>query len=726
MLKIVQVNIWIILSSLLLLPVSLQAQERQQVSIEEVWQNYTFSSKSFGYVNWMNDGRFFSASEGRSINKIELATGKSVETLLPQATVPFSSYELNASEDKILLLSGRESIYRRSFKADYYLYDRNTQQTAAISKNGKQSYVTLSPDGKKAAFVRDNNLFVVSLEATGFVEKQITQDGKINEIINGSTDWVYEEEFGFAQAFFWSPDSKKIAFYRFDERRVAEYNMQLWEGLYPQDYRFKYPKAGEANALVQILVYDLGSNKTTAMHIGEEQDQYIPRVTWTKNAELLSIRRLNRLQNKLEILHAEVATGRSRVVYTEESKAYVDVEFAEELIYLDNGREMLLASERDGFKHLYLYDLNGKQLRQITKGNWEVRGVEGIDQKKGLVYFSSSAVSSTESHLFVVSIKGGTPRRLTQERGWHRINMSPDCSYFIDTYSNAATPPFTKLCRSQEGALVKVLEDNQALREKLQNYQISPKEFVTIALPENVQLNAWLIKPLNFDASKKYPLIMFVYGGPGSQQVKEEWNSSDFFWYQHLAAQGFMIACVDNRGTGGRGAAFRQATYAQLGKIETEDQIAAARYFGTQPYVDAARIGIWGWSYGGYMSSLCILKGAEVFKAAVAVAPVTSWRFYDTIYTERYLQRPQDNAQGYDANSPLQHADKLKGKYLLIHGTGDDNVHFQNAVAFQNALIKAGKQFESFYYPNRNHGIAGGNTRLHLYRLMTDFWKRNL
>ena len=535
MLKIVQVNIWMILSALLLLSASLQAQERRQVSIEEVWQNYAFAPKSFGYVNWMNDGRFFSASEGRSINKIELATGKSIETLLPQATVPFSSYELNASEDKILLLSGRESIYRRSFKADYYLYDRNTQQTAAISKAGKQSYVTLSPDGKKAAFVRDNNLFVVSLEATGFVEKQITQDGKINEIINGSTDWVYEEEFGFAQAFFWSPDSKKIAFYRFDERRVAEYNMQLWEGLYPQDYRFKYPKAGEANALVQILVHDLGSNKTTAMQIGEEQDQYIPRVTWTKNAELLSIRRLNRLQNKLEILHAEVSTGRSRVVYTEESKAYVDVEFAEELIYLDNGREMLLASERDGFKHLYLYDLNGKLLRQITKGNWEVRSVEGIDQKKGLVYFSSSAVSSTESHLFVASLKGGAPRRLTQERGWHRINMSPDCSYFIDTYSNAAKPPLTKLCRSQEGALVKVLEDNQALRDKLQNYQISPKEFVSIALPENVQLNAWLIKPLNFDVSKKYPLIMFVYGGPGSQQVKEEWNSSDFFWYQQAS-----------------------------------------------------------------------------------------------------------------------------------------------------------------------------------------------
>jgi len=708
------------------MPAFLQAQERRQVSIEEVWQSYTFSPKSFGYVNWMNDGRFFSASEGRSIKKIELATGKSIETLLQESTVPFSSYELNASEDKILLLSGRESIYRRSFKADYYLYDRNTKQTAAISKAGKQSYVTLSPDGKKAAFVRDNNLFVVYLEATGFVEKQITQDGKINEIINGSTDWVYEEEFGFAQAFFWSPDSKKIAFYRFDERRVAEYNMQLWEGLYPQDYRFKYPKAGEANALVQILVHDLESSQSTAMQIGEEQDQYIPRITRTKNANLLSIRRLNRLQNKLEILHAEVATGRSRVVYTEESKAYVDVEFAEELLYLDNGREMLLASERDGFKHLYLYDLNGKQLRQITKGNWEVRGVEGIDQKKGLVYFSSSAVSPTESHLFVVSLKGGAPRRLTQERGWHRINMSPDCSYFIDTYSNAATPPLTKLCRSQEGALVKVLEDNQALRDKLQNYQISPKEFVSIALPENVALNAWLIKPLNFDASKKYPLIMFVYGGPGSQQVKEEWNSSDFFWYQHLAAQGFMIACVDNRGTGGRGAAFRQATYAQLGKLETEDQIAAARYFGAQAYIDAARIGIWGWSYGGYMSSLCILKGAEVFKAAVAVAPVTSWRFYDTIYTERYLQRPQDNAQGYDANSPLQHADKLKGKYLLIHGTGDDNVHFQNAVALQNALIKAGKQFESFYYPNRNHGIAGGNTRLHLYRLMTDFWKRNL
>ncbi|MGD1840794.1 MAG: S9 family peptidase [Thermonemataceae bacterium] len=586
------------------------------------------------------------------------------------------------------------------------------------------SYVTFSPDGQQVAYVRDNNLFLMNLKDQQ--EITITKDGKLNEIINGSTDWVYEEEFGFAKAFFWSSDSKKVAYYRFDESAVKEYNMQVWDALYPTDYRFKYPKAGEENASVEIWVYDITTKNSQKMDIGSEQDIYIPRVQWTKDANLLSIRRMNRLQNQLDLLHADVRTGKATTVLTENSKAYVDVEFTDDLTYLEKGKQFIHASEKSGYKHLYLYNLSGKMIRPITTGNWEVSEIAGIDEKKQLIYFTATKESPLERHLYVVPFKGGTVKKLSQVKGTHSINMSKDQQYYIDAHSTANTPPVTSLRSAKDGKLIKVLEENKAIQEKMGSYQITPKTFLTIDNKEGTALNAWMIKPADFDENKKYPVLMFVYGGPGSQQVLDSWDTFNYFWYQHLAAQGYVVACVDNRGTGGRGAAFRQATYKQLGKLETEDQIAAAEYLAGLDYVDEERMGIWGWSYGGYMAALCITKGAEVFKTAISVAPVVSWRFYDTIYTERYLQRPQDNPEGYDDNSPLNHAEKLKGNYLLVHGTGDDNVHFQNAVVLQDALIKANKQFESFYYPNKNHGIYGGNTRLHLYQLMTDFLKRKL
>jgi dipeptidyl-peptidase-4 len=698
----------------------LQAQ-KQAVSLEDIWQRYTFFPASAEGFNYLKDSRFYTVSEGKSIYKYDTRTGKNLG-LIAELPISFEEYEFNNQEDKILLLNARERIYRRSFRAEYFVYDLKTKQNKKLSNNGKPSYATFSPDGSKVAFVRDNNLYMVDLAT--MTETAITTNGKKNEIINGSTDWVYEEEFGFAKAFFWSPDSKKIAFLTFDESHVKEYNMQIWRGLYPEDYRFKYPKAGERNAVVGVSVYFLDTKEIRKIDLGTETDIYIARLQWTENPNLLAIRKLNRLQNKLELIHADLQKNTQNIVLTEEHKAYVDVEFCEDLHYLKNGKEFIIASEKDGFKHFYLYSLDGKLIRQITKGNWEASKLIGLDEKKRLLYFTATKESPLERYLYVINLDKGTEKQILTAKGTHDITMSADCQFFMDEYSTANTPPVYSLY-DISGKKIKDLETNETLRKKLENYLISPKEFFTIKTSE-ATLNAWQIKPINFDVNKKYPLLMFVYGGPGSQQVKNEWDAYDYFWYQHLAAKGYMIVCVDNRGTGGRGADFRKITYGQLGKIEVQDQIEAAKYLGSQSYIDQNRIAIWGWSYGGYMSSNCILQGADVFKVAIAVAPVTNWRFYDTIYTERYLGLPQENAQGYDENSPISHVSKLKGKYLLIHGTGDDNVHFQNAVEMQNALIKAGKQFESFYYPNRNHGIYGGNTRLHLYQMMTDFLEKNL
>lgn len=712
---------------------AIYAQERQKVSVEDVWRYYRFYPKSIQTINWMKDGKYYTALVDGKILQYDITSGKVVKTLagekalIPEGeknAISIEDYELNATEDKILIKTDIEPIYRRSYKAEYFIYDLKDGSLKRLSKNGKQSYATISPDGKKVAFVRDNNLFVVDLAT--MQEEAITTDGRFNHIINGAADWVYEEEFSFAKAFYWAPDSKKIAFYRFDESEVPEYNMQMWGELYPQDYRFKYPKAGEKNSVVSIRVYHLDSKETKIIDLGTETDIYVPRVMWTKNPDILSIRRMNRLQNRLDLIHANVATGKQEVVLTETADTYVDIDFNDDLTYLNNGKEFLYSSERSGYKHLYLYDMSGKLKKQVTAGNWEIDQVVGIDEKNHKVYFTATKVSSIERHLFVTDWKKGKLVQLTRDAGVHRIDMSPDCSYYIDNHSSAQTPPCYSLHEGSTGKEIAVLEDNAALAKTVSRYAISPKEFFTIKNSEGVELNAWRIKPLNFDENKKYPVLMFVYGGPGSQQVMNQWDSFNFFWYQHLAAEGYMIVCVDNRGTGGRGRDFKHATYKQLGKLEVADQIDAAKYLASLPYVDANRIGIWGWSYGGYMSSLCILLGNDVFKTAIAVAPVTSWRYYDTIYTERYLQRPQDNPKGYDEYSPLTHAARLKGNYLLIHGTGDDNVHFQNAVMMVDALIKANKQFEVFFYPNRNHGIYGGNTRLHLYNLMTDFIKKKL
>jgi dipeptidyl-peptidase 4 len=707
--------------------------QKKNITLEDIWAKGTFRSQSVQQINWMKDGAFYTALEGDKIVKHQVSDGAAVETLFDVASsvenlgkkIAIEDYALSADEQKILISTESEPIYRRSSREDNYVYDLKTKKLVQLSKGGKQMFATFSPDGLKVAFVRTNNLYMVDLAT--MTEKQITTDGKWNHIINGACDWVYEEEFSFARAFQWSPDSKKIAFISFDETKVPEYNMQMWGKLYPTDYKYKYPKAGEANSIVTVSIFHLTDSKMAKVDIGKETDQYIPRIRWTNDANTLSLNRLNRLQNRMEILHADAGTGKTDVILTEESKTYVDVEnFADDIYYLSDNKSFVMSSEKDGFKHLYLYEITGKLIRQITTGNWEVADFYGIDEKSKTLYFTSTEMSNTERQLFSISLDGKLKKQLTSEKGMNSANFSKDFKYYILQNTSSSSPLKVSLHKAPTGQLVKVLEENTALRKKLEEYNIAPKEFMTIKTSENIELNAWMIKPTDFDPKKKYPVFMFLYGGPGSQQVLNQFDGANFMWFQHLAQKGYIVACVDNRGTGGKGADFKKCTYLNLGKLEVKDQIEAAKYWGSLPYVDKARIGIFGWSYGGYMSSNCLFQGADYFKTAIAVAPVTNWRFYDTIYTERFLRTPQENAAGYDENSPVTYAKNLKGNFLLVHGTGDDNVHFQNSISLEDALIKANKQFQSFYYPNRNHGIYGGVTRLHLYTMMTNFLEKNL
>lgn len=712
------------------------AQQKKDITLEDIWQKGTFQAKSVPGFNWMRDGRYYSSLDKGDLVQHDVTTGQAVQTLvagkdllIPGSTQPLAveGYEFNADEQKILFWTEEEPIYRRSSRALYYVYDRAAKKLTPLSAGNKQSYATFSPDGSKVAFVRDNNLFVVDL--SNMQEKAVTTDGVRNKLINGSTDWVYEEEFEFAKGFFWSPDSKQLAFYTFDESQVPEYNMQEWGPLYPKDYRYKYPKAGEKNSIVSISTFDVAAAKTTKMDVGQEPDQYIPRIIWTQTPNVLSIRRLNRLQNKLEILHANASTGKTDVVLTDTDAAYVEVN--DDLRYLKGGKQFLFTSEKDGYRHLYLYDMKGKLDRQLTKGNWEIAEINGFDEKNGLVYFTSTEGSPMERHLYRVSLKGKGKTRLSEAgRGVDAVNMSPDCRYYLNYHSEAGVPQVVSLRTAQTGKLVKVLEDNAALRQTLGQYNLGKLEFINFKNSEGVALNGWMMKPANFDANKKYPVLMYVYGGPGSQTVKDDAGGgiafTNYLWHQLLVEKGYIVVSVDGRGTGARGAAFKKSTYANLGKLETVDQGETAKYLGTLPYVDKARIGIWGWSFGGYMTALALTKEADLFRMGISVAPVTNWRYYDTVYTERFLKTPQENPSGYDDNSPVQFADKLKGKLLLVHGTGDDNVHFQNSVAFTDAMIKANKDYQTLYYPNRNHGIYGGNTRLHLYRQMTNFILENL
>jgi len=705
--------------------------QKKQISVEDVWRDYTFMPTFFSGFNSMNDGASYTEVDSLgNLVKYELKSGNKVNVLVKaeeltpvgkSSPIKIEDYTFSDDETKLVLKNDYKSIYRRSGTANNYVFDLKTRKLKTLSDNGKQMFATLAPIGNKVAFVRDNNLFVKDLDNNA--ETQITTDGEKNKIKNGWADWVYEEEFSKAEAFFWNSNGTKIAFIRYDESNVKEYEMALYNGLYPEEYKFKYPKAGEDNSIVSVHIYDLASKKITPVDIGKETNIYIPRIVWTGDANILSVQRMNRLQNKLELLFADAATGTTKTILTEEAKTYIDI--TDDLTFLKSNKGFIWSSEQDGFNHLYYYDFNGKLVNQITKGKWDLMEFKGFDETSNTLYYVSTEVSATDRDVYAVSLDGKTKRKLSAQKGTTGAEFSKSFKYYVSSVSDANTPTVYEL-HNADGKLIKVLEDNKVLKEKLNAYDLTKKEFFTFKTSEGVELNGWMMKPTNFDVTKKYPVFQFAYGGPGSNECNNQWELFDYPWHQVLCQQGYVVVCVDNRGTLGRGREFKHSTYLQLGKLETLDQIEVAKYMGAQTYVDKNRIGFMGWSFGGYLSSLLITKGADYFKANIAVAPVTNWRYYDNIYTERFMRTPQENANGYDDNSPVNFTKSIKGKFLLIHGTADDNVHFQNSMEMNAAMVKNNIPFEFMAYPNKNHGISGGLTRVHLFTKMLEFIKRNL
>jgi len=721
----------ILIAGISLIPLLCSTQTtNKSLTLEDIWTSRKFFPRSVGAMYHLNSGEHYAYLNKNGLFRNDYLTGNHEEVLVAAGvflkpgtgdTLTVEDFSLSDDETKLLITSESEAIYRYSEKSACYVVNLTDQSIQALSEGGKQRLATFSPNAKNVAFVRDNNLFYKNLVFG--VEKQLTFDGKWGSIINGSTDWVYEEELDLTKAFSWSPDGTKIAFYKFDETAVKEFTFAEYGELYPTQFSYKYPKAGEANSIITLYVYDLASETTTPLDAGLETDQYIPRIYWTHDSKNVIIFRLNRLQNKLDLLLANPSTGKSHVAWTESNKYYVDI--TDNFFLLNDNIHFLWLSERDGYNHVWKFALDAPEASLLTAGGHDVISIAAVDEKNNTLYYTAAAISPKDQELYSVRLNGTKNTLLSVSPGITTADFTKNFNYYISRWSDANTPPLITLC-DNKGKVLRELENNQPLREKIKEYQFSPKEFFTIVNGNEVELNAWMIKPPDFDATKKYPVLMYVYGGPNSQSVKNNWGYYDYLWYQMLAQKGYVVVSVDNRGTGARGEEFRKCTYRQLGNLETLDFIASAQYLASLPYVDATRIGIWGWSYGGYMTALCLTKGADVFKMGIAVAPVTNWRYYDNIYTERFMRTPQENPEGYDDNSPLNFASLLKGKILIIHGGSDDNVHMQNTMEMVAALVEENKQFEMQIYPNKNHSILGAYTRLHLYQRMTDYILRTL
>ena len=705
--------------------------QQKEITLDDIWANNTFATESLEAFQSMKNGDYYTIlnhnSYGTFMDKYDYKTLEKVETVVLGKDLEglkfFDDYTFSEDEKKLIIGVDLEPIYRRSKVGKYYVYDLSSKVLELIIDKNIQE-PTFSPDGNKVAFVHENNLYIKDL-STKEIE-QVTTDGEKNKIINGITDWVYEEEFGFVRAFEWNPSSNKIAFIRFDETEVPEFSMDTYgTGLYPADQTFKYPKAGETNSIVALHIYDLNNKKNYPANIKSFEQYYIPRIQWTKEADILAVTTINRHQNNLNLISFNATSNEASLLLNETDAAYVDVK--DDLTFLHDN-SFIWSSEKDGFNHLYAYDKNGKLQNQITQGPWEVTEYYGFDKKTKRIFYQSTEEGSINRSVYSIDISGKKKKKLSKFVGVNSAKFSNSLNYFVNTYSSATTPTVYTLVDAKTGTELKEIKNNLNLAEKLTAYNLPAKEFGTIKTA-NGEFNMWMIKPKDFDPNKKYPLLMFQYSGPGSQQVANRWHNAwrHDYWHMMLSQKGYIIVCVDGRGTGFKGRDFKKVTYKELGKYEIEDQIDAAKELGKRAYIDKDRIGIWGWSYGGFMSSLAITKGADVFKMAIAVAPVTSWRYYDSVYTERYMQTPQENAAGYDDNSPVNFADQLKGDYLLIHGTGDDNVHVQNSMQMINALVEANKQFDYFTYPDRAHGIyKGKNTRLHLFKKMTTFIDRSL
>lgn len=719
------------LVAFLLVSSSLTAQKKN-ITLNDIWHDGTFHQERLAALRSLDNGKEYAVMNFNrdnhevTVDAYSYETGEKIQTLISTAEIPglryFQSYEFNQDETKALLATQVEPIYRRSSRAIYYVYDLEKEKLQQVSDQKIQE-PSFSPDGSKVAYSFANNLYIKNL--TNGEVTQLTDDGQRNKIINGTTDWVYEEEFAFTQAYQWNNDGSKIAFLRFDESEVPMITMEFYgtypNQLYPEPYSYKYPKAGENNSVVTLHLYDVKSGELTKVDLKNDYE-YIPRIKWTAKTDVLSAQLMNRHQDDMKLVFVNAEKNTTHVVLHETAEAYINV--TDNLTFLaDNS--FLWTSERDNWNHIYHYAENGDVIDQVTSGDWVVSAFYGYDPASNRVFYQSTENGSVNRGVFSIKLNGRSKRQLSQKTGTNSADFSANYKYFINTFNDLNTPNLYTVNKASNGKLVRVIEDNHDLKETVAQYNIAPKEISTIQINGN-ELNMWMIKPPNFDPDEEYPMLMYQYSGPGSQSVKNTFFGSNDYWYEMLAQEGYIVVCVDGRGTGFKGADFKKMTQLELGKYEVIDQIAAAKKLSKRPYIDEERTGIWGWSYGGFMASNCIFQGADTFEMAIAVAPVTSWRFYDSVYTERYMHTPQENPEGYDKNSPITHVDELEGAFLLVHGSGDDNVHVQNSMQMIEALIQAGKQFDWAIYPDNNHGIYGGNTRYHLYTKMTNFIKENL
>ena len=703
---------------------------QQKLTVEEIYSG-AFTTETMDELFAMKNSNqytvlnFDRSSRSMQLDLYDFATLQKINTIVDTKNFPeladgIDSFVFSKDEKQLLIANNTNAIFRYSFTADYFLYNLASKKLTKIASQLQEP--TFSPDGLKIGFAKENNLFIYDIASEKIT--QVTTDGKKNSVINGITDWVYEEEFAFVRAYDWSADSKKLAYIRFDESQVPEFSMTIFQKeLYPKMETFKYPKAGEKNSEVSLFVYDVNTGSSKEVNLGNYNDFYIARLKWTNDPNLVSIQVLNRHQDNLDLLFIDAVSGNASVVLNEKDKAYIDV--TDNLTFLKDN-SFIWTSEKDGYNHIYLYDKKGKLKNQVTQGNWEVTSYYGFDEKTKTVFYQSVEKGSILRDVYKISLNGKKKVRLSSQTGTNAATFSPDFSLFINSFSSVTVPTFYTLNSAIDGKQVQEIVNNNTLLDKLKKYDLPSKVFFELTTEKGHKLNAWMIKPKDFDETKKYPVFMNQYSGPGSQQVSSQWFSTNDYWFMMLAQQGYIVVCVDGRGTGFKGAEFKKCTQKELGKFEVEDQIDAAKVIGNYAYVDKSRIGIFGWSYGGFMSSNCLFKGADVFKMAIAVAPVTNWRFYDSIYTERYMTTPQENASGYDENSPINHVSKLKGNFLLIHGTADDNVHVQNTMQMVEALVQANKQFDWAIYPDKNHGIYGGKTRVQLYTKMTNFIKEKL
>ena len=704
--------------------------------------NGKYSGERLGNIVPMADGEHYTmiSNDRKRIVKYSFRTGKEVETLFDVSKArectfkSFDGYQLSPDETKILIQTETKPIYRRSFTAVHYVYTIKRNLVEKLSDGGPQQVPTFSPDGNMVAFVRNNNIFLVKF-LYGNSESQVTTDGAFGKIINGVPDWVYEEEFEYNRAFEFSPDNKMITFVRFDETAVPSYSFPLYAGQYPANknfeyypgsYSYKYPKSGQTNSTVTVHSFDIKSKVIRKLNIPIKKEDYIPRIRFTKDENKLAVMTLNHTQNQFDMYFVNPRSGVAKLILRDESKYYINEGNFDNIVFYDSNFSFL--SEKDGYNHLYWYSIGGNLIKQVTKGNFEVRKYHGWNAVTNTFYYESNEGNVLRNAVYAIDIKG-KKSKLSEKEGTNNAIFSSTMKYFINTYSNLTTPPVVTL-NDNKGKELDVLISNNKIKEEISQMAMPKKEFFTFTTSAGVQLNGWIMKPADFSESKKYPVILYQYSGPGTQQVTDRWNigetRSGLGWEAYMTTQGFIVACVDGRGTGGRGAEFTKCTYMNLGIKEAQDQAETAKYFNNQPYVDKGRIGIWGWSYGGYMTIMSMSEGSNVFKAGVAVAPVTDWKFYDSIYTERFMRTPEENADGYASSSAFTRAKNLSGKLLIVHGMADDNVHFQNTAEYSEQLVQSNKQFDMQVYTNRNHGIYGGNTRNHLFTRLTEFFKTNL